>query len=118
MAAASDDALGAAEAAESHAPAAAGKEESDSEAPRSTSWRNVEGIESLSAHELELFKRFEFGELQAKVYLGVRSARNMSAGVDEEQRAIPSSRIDHYVNKVGGYHQILICTLNAPNASP
>ena len=90
MAAASDDALGAAEAAESHAPAAAGKEESDSEAPRSTSWRNVEGIESLSAHELELFKRFEFGELQAKVYLGVRSARNMSAGVDEEQRAIPS----------------------------
>ena len=28
------------------------------------------------------------------------------------------SRSNHYVDKVGGYHRILICTLNPPDASP
>ena len=28
------------------------------------------------------------------------------------------SRSNHYVDKVGGYHKIWICTLNPPNASP
>ena len=28
------------------------------------------------------------------------------------------SRSNHYVDKVGGYHKVLICILNFPNASP
>ena len=28
------------------------------------------------------------------------------------------SRSNHYVDKVGGYHKMLICTLNSPNAFP
>eukprot|EP00771_Trimastix_marina_P002059 gnl/Trimastix_PCT/3169.p1 GENE.gnl/Trimastix_PCT/3169~~gnl/Trimastix_PCT/3169.p1 ORF type:complete len:326 (+),score=74.14 gnl/Trimastix_PCT/3169:145-1122(+) len=55
---------------------------------QAASWRGVAGTESLTASEQELFERFEFGELQAAVYMSVLNLRNMPSGVDAEQRAM------------------------------